>query len=886
MKDEIREGVEFLRQFLAKYGQLNQTQIDLFATKLTQLLEKRYVNHWYDDYPMKGQAFRCLRVKRSENYLDPVLDQILKELNLTISQLGLPNDFTLWIDPGEVNVRFGDQAGYTYSIARVNKNPDLSPSSIQDAKPSQEQNGASPPPPPSKPKSLLIVENSAKIFDEKLTAFIRQNSCNNPIPAAQRPAQAASEFDEDDFDKDISSADLIENLIKLSAEKRTISPPTSSLNSLSAKNPSVKRTNSSNININSSQLNNEFIPSGNNSNNNNSAQNNRLSYNDSCYYSSSSSSCSSSFGSNHDENLAQLGWLKQQQEQTSSLLLNRTNQCMPNVNTQSLFDNSNFSLDNSNIQNDFLFMPSFYTNNGSTDLLKQNSDSFGFYNQNQFGAFGNAKSDFDPASFDSFNKNTSNLFPINNSFGMNPNFMANLNSLNATNNGFLGGDYYKMGGSIYSETSSSSERSDTPSSCVTTASSLSCFTPNKSEPSTAAHSSADPKQQEEEEFNPASSSSSTTSTVSDSNQSKTNSSSNLNEMSTTPTKEKKSEDKQASAAAATAAKLSKSPSDTRKADSKSPNSEKKEDSYCGYVESFPYYYKLNRLYNALAVQKMQTERLKKAPIMNNPNVNSPASIAAAFANLATSSTATSIGQAQLRNLSKQPGSSPSNKFISMGSPSSSPSANQMSTLSTSPPPLSKQQQQQLGLQRSTTPLNLKLSPSAVNPNVIGSPSKNFQFNQQQSNSPSGLRQNANSPNGKNQNGYPMSPVNAAISFANHQTRANAASKTNNFQQRQNQQQQFKSNINSLPASFNGNMNQNNSSKLFDASLANLNSIGNNSNNNNNNSSFFPLFQQQQLAQQQQQQQQQQSPQSQQQQMFNNFYSKQMNWNRGQDMLKS
>ena len=872
MKDEIREGVEFLRQFLAKYGQLSQTQIDLFATKLTQLLEKRYVNHWYDAYPMKGQAFRCLRVKRSENYLDPVLDQILKELSLTISQLGLPNDFTLWIDPGEVNVRFGDQAGYTYSIARVNKSPS---SSIQEeAKPSQEENGAS------KPKSL-IVENSAKIFDEKLTAFIRQNSCNNPIPAAQRPAQAASELDEDDFDKDISSADLIENLIKLSAEKRTISPPTSSLNNSNAKNPSAKRTNSSNININSSQLN-EFIPSNNNNNNNNnSAQNNRLSYNDSCYYSSSSSSCSSSFGSNHDENLAQLGWLQQQQEQTSSLL-SRPNQCMPSVNTQSLFDNSNFSLDNANIQSDFLFMPSFYTNNNNngSDLLRQNSDTFGFYNQNQFGAFGSAKSaDFDPASFDSFNNN---VFASANSFGMNPNFMANLNSLNATNSGFLGGECYKMGGSVYSETSSSSERSDTPSSCVTTASSLSCFTPGKSEPVPAA-------KQEEREFNPASSSSSSssssTSTVSDSNvESKANSASNLNEISTTPTKEKQSgEEKQAAAL-----KLSKSPSDTRKADSKSPSSDKKEDSYCGYVESFPYYYKLNRLYNALAVQKMQTERLKKTPVMNvSPSVNSPASIAAAFANLATSSTATSIGQAQLRNLSKQPGSSPSNKFA-MGSPSSSPSAHQMSTLSasTSPPPLSKQQQQQLGLQRSITPLSLKLSPSAVNhPNVIGSPSKNFQFNQQQasmSNSPSGLRQNANSPNGKNQNGYPMSPVNAAISFANHQTRANA-SKTSSFQQRQNQQQPYKSNINSLPASFNGNMGQNNSSKLFDASLANLNSIGNNGNVNNNNS-FFPMFQQQQQAQQQQQQQQ--SPQSQQQQIYNNFYSKQMNWNRGQDMLKS
>jgi protein Tob/BTG len=195
--------VEFLRQFLAKYGQLTQTQIDLFATKLTQLLEKRYVNHWYENYPMKGQAFRCLRVKRSEDYLDPVLDQILKELNLSTNQLGLPNDFTLWIDPGEVNVRFGDQAGYTYSIARVNKNDNSNASSsIQDS--SYKTN-------PNETTKSLIVENSAKIFDEKLTAFIRQNSCNNPIPTQNK----SSLVDEEDLDKDIISNDLIENLIKL-----------------------------------------------------------------------------------------------------------------------------------------------------------------------------------------------------------------------------------------------------------------------------------------------------------------------------------------------------------------------------------------------------------------------------------------------------------------------------------------------------------------------------------------------------------------------------------------------------------------------------------------------------------------------------------------------
>lgn len=48
----------------------------------------------------------------------------------------------------------------------------------------------------------------------------------------------------------------------------------------------------------------------------------------------------------------------------------------------------------------------------------------------------------------------------------------------------------------------------------------------------------------------------------------------------------------------------------------SESTSKKDETYCGYVESFPYYYKLNRLYNALAVQKIQTERLKKSGVIN------------------------------------------------------------------------------------------------------------------------------------------------------------------------------------------------------------------------------------------------------------------------------
>ena len=275
MKEEIRVGVEFFRQFLTKYGiQLAASQIDLFAERLTSILHERYVNHWYADMPMKGQAFRCLRLKRSENYIDPVLEKTLSDLKLNLNQLGLPNDFTLWIDPGEVSVRFGDQVGYTYTIARLD--PVVEAVSTC-----------------SKPtNSCLIVQNAEKIlFDEKLTAFIRQNSSNTTEAFSSLTSDNDMTIDASgDFQH---SNDLnINELIKLSAERRTISPP--------SVDNSVRRKNSANIAIVKGQQSEAPTKPG-NSKSKSIKSTNRFSFNDSCYYSSSSSSCASSFGSNNEE---------------------------------------------------------------------------------------------------------------------------------------------------------------------------------------------------------------------------------------------------------------------------------------------------------------------------------------------------------------------------------------------------------------------------------------------------------------------------------------------------------------------------------------------------------------------------------------------------------
>ena len=178
-------------------------------------------------------------------------------------------------------------------------------------------------------------------------------------------------------------------------------------------------------------------------------------------------------------------------------------------------------------------------------------------------------------------------------------FPHTINEQETSNLGLLNFDFMNNSSLAAFNSETSSERSDTPNSCVTTASS-SYFTNFNN----FGFDGFFPSE------NLDSSSSSTSTTVYESNKDDVQ----------TPKKVSDSEEE----------KAKKSPKTNKKIDQ-----QKRDGSYCGYVESFPYYYKLNRLYNALALQKMQTEKLKKAGMLNPANVNNPAAIAQAYATLQT-----------------------------------------------------------------------------------------------------------------------------------------------------------------------------------------------------------------------------------------------------------
>lgn len=89
---------------------------ETLSSALAKTLSKRYDGHWHPDQPERGSAFRCVSVQNGR--LDPVLRDAavmagIKDIE-TMSR-ALPNDFSIWVDPGEVAVRIGD-AGRIFTL--------------------------------------------------------------------------------------------------------------------------------------------------------------------------------------------------------------------------------------------------------------------------------------------------------------------------------------------------------------------------------------------------------------------------------------------------------------------------------------------------------------------------------------------------------------------------------------------------------------------------------------------------------------------------------------------------------------------------------------------------------------------------------------------------
>lgn len=109
MKEEIAAAVFFLARLVKRYGRLDNDGRERFASALTSVLFESYKNHWHPKVPTKGQAYRCLRMNCMQ-LQDPILQQACERSVVRYEDLGLPQELTVWVDPGEVSCRYGERS--------------------------------------------------------------------------------------------------------------------------------------------------------------------------------------------------------------------------------------------------------------------------------------------------------------------------------------------------------------------------------------------------------------------------------------------------------------------------------------------------------------------------------------------------------------------------------------------------------------------------------------------------------------------------------------------------------------------------------------------------------------------------------------------------------
>ncbi|XP_055297962.1 protein Tob2-like [Sitodiplosis mosellana] len=106
MHIEVSVALNFVISYL--YNKLPRRRVNIFGEELEKALKDKFQGHWYPEKPFKGSAFRCLK---TGDPTDAVLERAARESGVPISDIleNLPNELSVWIDPGEVSYRIGEK---------------------------------------------------------------------------------------------------------------------------------------------------------------------------------------------------------------------------------------------------------------------------------------------------------------------------------------------------------------------------------------------------------------------------------------------------------------------------------------------------------------------------------------------------------------------------------------------------------------------------------------------------------------------------------------------------------------------------------------------------------------------------------------------------------
>jgi protein Tob/BTG len=147
MREEISVAERFLTQLLLdpEKPQLKIAALVDFGLNLRHILILKYENHWYPLCPYRESEYRCIRLgkgssKTKNSEIDPVYIKTLSRCGITIEEFlnRMPENLTIWIDPGEVSYRIGEcgkiKTLYETVASNIYKRLDLNSSDSKNSK--------------------------------------------------------------------------------------------------------------------------------------------------------------------------------------------------------------------------------------------------------------------------------------------------------------------------------------------------------------------------------------------------------------------------------------------------------------------------------------------------------------------------------------------------------------------------------------------------------------------------------------------------------------------------------------------------------------------------------------------------------------------------------
>eukprot|EP00041_Stephanoeca_diplocostata_P006200 m.78325 g.78325 ORF g.78325 m.78325 type:complete len:174 (+) comp16224_c0_seq1:154-675(+) len=110
--DEVRSAVNYIFETLL--SDLVDKH-DVVRNELVKVLLSRYEDHWHPEQPERGSAYRCIGVHGGR--LDPIFHKAATAAGVSpdVFLKVLPDEFTMWIDPGKVLLRMG-ASGHMWNI--------------------------------------------------------------------------------------------------------------------------------------------------------------------------------------------------------------------------------------------------------------------------------------------------------------------------------------------------------------------------------------------------------------------------------------------------------------------------------------------------------------------------------------------------------------------------------------------------------------------------------------------------------------------------------------------------------------------------------------------------------------------------------------------------